>query len=75
MDAHFQRCTHQNPLSQAMFPELQWEMQRYGGGLKLTAEPDTNDAQLQVWNWLKSALCVDKVFLVTLTTWWEFSSA
>ena len=53
MDNHFRRNTHENPLFQAMFPELQREMQRYGRGLKLTAEPDTNAAQRQVWHWLK----------------------
>ena len=56
MGEHSQRNTHENPLFQAMFPELQREMQRYGRGLKLTAEPDTHAAQRQVWHWLKGVV-------------------
>ena len=71
-DKHWERNTHQYPLFQAMFPELQWEMQRHGRGHKLTAEPDTEEAQTQVWTWLKSApFAHEKFSFVKFTTWWE----
>ena len=62
MDKHFQRNTHENPLFQAMFPELQRGMQRYGRGLKLTAEPDTNAAQRQAWHLLKSVFLLQRTY-------------
>ena len=70
MDKHFERNSHQNQLFQAMFPKLQWEMQRYGRGYKLTAEPDSEQAQCQVWAWLKGAVFVLRKFLVKLKTRW-----
>ena len=76
MDKHFRRNTHENPLFQAMLPELQREMQRYGRGFRLTAEPDTHAAQRQVWRWLKRVgFLRRKYWFVKLKTWWEFSNA
>ena len=72
-DEHLRRNVHGIPLFQAMFPELQREMQRYGRGLNLTAEPDTHAAQRQVWNWLKGVEFLRrKYWFVKLKTWWEF---
>ena len=48
-------------------------MPRYGRGLNLAAEPDTNAAPRQVWHWLKRVdFLRTKLWFVKLKTWWEF---